>query len=267
MAHIDTFDNDYYLYNRAFRESSGLAMPSSLAKLYIGPLQHLAPPAVTPLSPHLGMPARQLIDPTSLGALLTRFGARYGHGDRRAVASLWSKWHFSALAAHCLAANLLLERDLPLGLDELHLEQSPEGQTTGLALRHSGRPLADLDPCRRFATLLDGHLEPLIEALAAATGASPKVFWSNAGNYFEHFAGALADHPMAAPDVAEPAMALVESRTLPDGRRNPLYRPVRYVERDDGSLRRVRRLCCIRYLIEELGVCGNCPLSCRRPRP
>jgi ferric iron reductase protein FhuF len=210
------------------------------------------------------MPALDLLDPACLDALLTRFGARYGHGDRRAVASLWSKWHFSALAAHCLAANLLLERDLPLGLDELHLEQSPEGQTTGLALRHAGRPLADLDPCRRFATLLDDHLGPLIEALAAATGASQKVFWSNAGNYFEHFAGALADHPMAAPDDAEPARALMESRMLPDGRRNPLYRPVRYVEGEAERPRRVRRLCCIRYLIDELGVCGNCPLACRR---
>ena len=242
-------------------------MNQLLPPLYTGPLEGLSPPEVATAPAPDVAPARDLLDPAHLEALLERFGARYGHGDRRAVASLWSKWHFSALAAHCLAANLLLERDLPLGLDELHLEQSPEGQTTGLALRHAGHPLADLAPCRRFATLLDGHLGPLIEALAAVTGASPKVFWSNAGNYFEHFAGALADHPMAAPDVAEPAMALVESRTLPDGRRNPLYRPVRYVERDDGSLRRVRRLCCIRYLIEELGVCGNCPLSCRRPRP
>ncbi|CAM3537851.1 siderophore-iron reductase FhuF [Halomonas lysinitropha] len=237
-------------------------MPSSLARLYVGPLQHLAPPTIAPAAPE-GMPARELLDPARLAALLERFGARYGHGDRRAVASLWSKWHFSALAAHGLAANLLLERDLPLGLDELHLQQSPEGQTTGLVLRHAGRPLAELAPHSRFATLLDDHLTPLVEALAAVSGASPRVFWSNAGNYIEYFAGALADHPMATPDAAEPARALLANRTLPGGRRNPLYRPVRYVEGDDGTLRRVRRLCCIRYLIDELGVCGNCPLACR----
>ncbi|MDW7747100.1 siderophore-iron reductase FhuF [Halomonas sp.] len=237
-------------------------MPSSLARLYVGPLQHLAPPAIAPAAPE-GMPARELLDPARLAGLLECFGARYGQGDRRAVASLWSKWHFSALAGHGLAANLLLERDLPLGLDELHLRQSPEGQTTGLVLRHAGRPLAKLAPHSRFATLLDGHLAPLVEALATASGASPKVFWSNAGNYVEHFAGALADHPMATADVAEPARALLASRTLPDGRRNPLHRPVRYVEGDDGTPRRVRRLCCIRYLIDELGVCGNCPLACR----
>lgn len=237
-------------------------MPSSLARLYVGPLQHLAPPAIAPVAPD-GMPARELLDPARLDALLTRFGVQYGRGDRRAVASLWSKWHFAALIAHGLATNLLLERDLPLGLDELHLAQSPEGKTTGLVLRHAGRPLAELDPHSRFATLLDAHLSPLIEALAAVTGASPRVFWSNAGNYLEHFAGALADHPMAAPDVSEPAKALMASPTLPDGRRNPLHRPVRYVEDEDGAPRRVRRLCCIRYLIDELGVCGNCPLACR----
>ncbi|WP_416139807.1 siderophore-iron reductase FhuF [Halomonas sp. HK25] len=238
-------------------------MNQALSPLYIGPLAGLRPPKVSATPTADSYPTSELLDPAYLDALLARFGAQYPQGDRRAVASLWSKWHFSSLCGHGLVANLLLERDLPLGLDELHLQQSPEGQTTGLVLRHAGRPLADLEPHTRFATLLDDHLTPLIEALAATTGASPKVFWSNVGNYFEHFAGALASHPMAAPDVAEPARALMESRTLPDGRRNPLYRPVRYIEREADSPRRVRRLCCIRYLIDELGVCGNCPLACR----
>lgn len=240
-------------------------MTQALSTLYLGPLEGLTPPRVAAAPGPDALPARDLLDPAYLDALFARFGARYGHGDRRAVASLWSKWHFSALAAHGLAANLLLERDLPLGLDELHLEQSPEGQTTGLVLRHAGRPLGELGALSRFTTLFDDHLTPLVEALAAATGASPKVFWSNAGNYFEYFASALADHPMAAPGVAEPAQALMESRTLPDGRRNPLYRPVRYITpAEPEKPARVRRLCCIRYLIDELGYCANCPLECRR---
>lgn len=240
-------------------------MTQALSTLYIGPLEGLTPPRVAPTPGPDALPARTLLEPAYLAELLERFGTRYGHGDRRAVASLWSKWHFSALAAHGLAANLLLERDLPLGLHELHLGQSHEGQTTGLVLHHAGKPLAELDPCSRFTTLLDDHLTPLVEALSTVSGASPKVFWSNAGNYLEHFTNALADHPMAGPDVGEPARALMESRTLPDGRRNPLFRPVRYVTptaRDRPA--RVRRLCCIRYLIDELGYCANCPLECRR---
>ncbi|WP_299231601.1 siderophore-iron reductase FhuF [uncultured Halomonas sp.] len=240
-------------------------MPHTLSPLYVGPLKSFPPPRVS-MAPEAGtLPARNLLDPAYLDALFTRFGARYGHGDRRAVASLWSKWHFSALAAHGLAANLLLERDLPLGLDELYLRQSPEGQTTGLVLRHAGKPLAELDPHSRFATLLDNHLTPLIEALATVTGASPKVFWSNAGNYVEYFTSVIHTHPMAAADQGEPARALLECRTLPDGRRNPLYRPVHYVTPTEPERpARVRRLCCIRYLIDELGYCANCPLECRR---
>ncbi|SFU94971.1 siderophore-iron reductase FhuF [Halomonas korlensis] len=240
-------------------------MTPALSSLYVGPLEGVTPPRISAAFGTDALPARELLDPARLAALFDRFGAQYGHGDRRAVASLWSKWHFSALAAHGLAANLLLKRDLPLGLDELHLQQSPEGETTGLVLRHAGRPLAELDSHSRFATLLDDHLSPLVEALAAATGASPKVFWSNAGNYFEYFAGALDDHPMALPGVSEPAQALMASRALPDGRRNPLYRPVRYVEHvAPDRPHRVRRLCCIRYLIEGLGYCANCPMGCRR---
>ncbi len=240
-------------------------MLHSMSSLYIGPLEGMTPPSVSAVSRSDVLAARELLDPACLNELLARFGTRYGNGDRRAVASLWSKWHLSVVAAHGLAANLLLGHDLPLGLDDLHLELSPEGQTTGLVLRHAGRPLTELAPVSRFATLLDGHLTQLIEALATATGASSRVFWSNAGNYFEYFAGALAEHPLASPEAIDPARQLLERQTLPDGRRNPLYRPVRYVEADEpGSPRRIRRLCCLRYLIDELGVCGNCPLTCRR---
>ncbi|MDX1465541.1 MAG: siderophore-iron reductase FhuF [Halomonas sp.] len=240
-------------------------MIQALSTLYIGPLEGLSPPRVAPMPSPGALPAHTLLEQDYLAELLDRFGTRYGQGDRRAVASLWSKWHFSALAAHGLAANLLLERDLPLGLHDLHLAQSADGQTTGLELRHAGHPLSELGTLSRFTTLLDGHLTPLVEALAMATGASARVFWSNAGNYFEHFAGVLARHPMAGPDVDAPAQALMGSRMLPDGRRNPLYRPVRYVTPETPEApSRIRRLCCIRYLIDELGYCTNCPLACRR---
>ncbi|MCK2184300.1 siderophore-iron reductase FhuF [Halomonas getboli] len=240
-------------------------MTLALSQFYLGPLDFLTPPRVEATPGADTLPAHRLLDPARLDALFTRFGAQYGHGDRRAVASLWSKWHFSALAAHGLAANLLLERDLPLALDDLHLIQTDEGQTAGFSLRHAGRPLAELDGLGRFATLIDTHLTPLIEALAAASGASPKVFWSNAGNYVEHFTNALADHPMASANTVEPARALMASRHLPDGRRNPLHQPVRYVEpATPEAPSRIRRLCCIRYLLDDLGYCANCPLECRQ---
>lgn len=242
------------------------ALPPVLPQLYVGPLEDLAPARLCNAEPD-GVMGATLLTPACLDELLTHFGRRYGHGDRRAVASLWSKWHFSYVVAVGLAANLLLDRDLPLALDSLHLIQDQEGQTTGMIMRHAGSPLAMRANSLRFATLIDGHLTPLIEALANLSGASPKVFWSNAGNYFEYFAHTLADHPLALPNANASALALLESKTLSEGRRNPLYRPVRYLPGTDDKPQRVRRLCCIRYLIGELGYCSNCPLTCRSRGP
>ncbi|MDL4864018.1 siderophore-iron reductase FhuF [Halomonas elongata] len=250
-------------------------MSFALSSLYIGPMEQLTPPRVSTRATPDTIAAAELLDPARLEALMAGFSARYPGGDRRALVSLWTKWHFATLAATTLAANLILERDLPLGLDDLRLILAPEGHVAGLCLKNEGHPLAELDGTARFTTLIDDHLTPLIEGLAAYSGASPKVFWSNAGNYFEYFVSALPTHPMASEAMTEPAQRLMASRTLADGRRNPLYQPVRYVDtdhvetdhvdaNDEAAPRRVRRLCCIRYLIDELGYCGNCPLECRR---
>ncbi|MDT8896040.1 siderophore-iron reductase FhuF [Halomonas sp. I1] len=246
-------------------------MSFALSSLYIGPMEQLTPPRVSPHAASDTIAAADLLDPARLDALMAGFSARYPGGDRRALVSLWTKWHFATVASTTLAANLLLERDLPLALDDLRLILAPEGHVAGLCLKNEGRPLAELEGTARFSTLIDDHLTPLIEGLAAYSGASPKVFWSNAGNYFEHFTQAVPMHPMASAMTAEPAQQLLASRKLADGRRNPLYQPVRYVDaaNDDAGAsapRRVRRLCCIRYLIDELGYCGNCPLECRGRR-
>ncbi|MDN3525877.1 siderophore-iron reductase FhuF [Halomonas sabkhae] len=246
-------------------------MSLALSSLYIGPMEQLTPPRVSNDQAPDTIAATELLEPARLEALMADFSARYPGGDRRALVSLWTKWHFAAVTSTSLAANLLLERDLPLGLNELRLILAPEGHVAGLCLKDEGRPLAELDGPGRFATLIDDHLTPLIEGLAAYSGASPKVFWSNAGNYFEHFTQAVPMHPMASASTAEPAQQLLASRKLADGRRNPLFQPVRYVnaandDGDGGAPKRVRRLCCIRYLIDELGYCGNCPLECREER-
>ncbi|WP_069384169.1 siderophore-iron reductase FhuF [Halomonas caseinilytica] len=241
-------------------------MSFALSSLYIGPMAQLMPPRVSTRTAPDTVAASELLDPARLEALMADFNAHYPGGDRRALVSIWTKWHFASLAATSLAANLILERDLPLALDDLRLVLAPEGHVVGLCLKDEGRPLAELEGTARFTTLIDDHLTPLIEGLAAYAGASPKVFWSNFGNYFEYFVSVLPMHPMASSAMAEPAHHLMASRTLADGRRNPLYQPVRYVEASEASPKRVRRLCCIRYLIDELGYCENCPLECRERR-
>ncbi|MEH6386418.1 MULTISPECIES: siderophore-iron reductase FhuF [Pseudomonas] len=232
-----------------------------LSRVYTGPLEGIAPVRVPVPTDCETLCASDLLDPQTLTSLLNRFGGSYPGGDRRAVASLWSKWHLSNVLAHGLAANLLLERELPLALEETRIELSPEGYTVGLCLQNEGILLTSGNAQQRFERIIDRHLEPLIRALSDWSGAAPRVFWSNAGNYFEYFAQALQTHPLALAHTNAPALEILETRVLANGKRNPLYKPVRYQPMANGA-QRVRQLCCLRYLLPTVQYCENCPLTC-----
>lgn len=207
--------------------------------------------------------------------------------DRRALASEWSKRYFSRLLPPVLAGVLLLDLALPLALDDM-----------SLLINDRGEPLAFKLPCAascpraaqagaRLAPLVDGHLAPLIDALARHTRLSPRVFWSNAGNLIEWMLTAVAAFPAAALPVApragvtarlEDARAMLKARHRTDGRPNPLYLPVRYLDAHSGAAARPtvldaspeppwrqRRVCCVRYLLPGTELCANCPLLGRSP--
>lgn len=224
----------------------------ALARLFRGPLEPFADSLT--LAPAEGArPAADLLEPETLRGLIDRLAAHYGDGDRRAVASLWSKSHFSTLMPAALAANLLLDLDLPVTLDEASVVADERGRTLRVALPHGGAPL---DPERgeaRFDRLIDGHLEPLIAALAAVSGASKKVFWSNAGNVFDFIVRGAGD--LGAPVAGVEAGLAVMAERRRYGRPNPLYAPVSYPPSG-----RVRRVCCLRYLAPGVGYCGTCPV-------
>lgn len=238
-----------------------MTMSDVLSPIYRGPLANLTPPQVSREAPPNALPARRLLETACLESLLSRFAQAYPGGDRRAVVSLWSKWHFATLVGHGLTANLLMDRDLPLSLDELHLRLSSSAHTSHLCLTHEGLPLTGEDPFARFATLIDDHLAPLIARLAEVSGLATRVLWSNAGNYFDHYLGVIETHPLARPGIGAPARQLLDSPRCPGGGRNPLYHPMKHLEDAEGDPQRIRRLCCLRYRIDGLGYCGNCPLG------
>lgn len=225
------------------------------------------PPLDNMKTPAFGQPdettlaATKLLDHDVLLAQLSRY--RHYHGDDAdwlAAASLWSKLHFSRVAIPTLVANLLLGYDLLVGDDELRLAFGDHGQTTRLWLPHGGVPLASTDPQARFSSLFDDHCAPLIDALAAISGLSAKVFWSNLGHYVEFVGKTCSRHPEFS-GAGEPLLAYLDTKTLPDGRRNPLYQPVRYLELGGNTPARVRRLCCIKYRLPGESLCGGCPLK------
>ncbi|SBR46991.1 siderophore-iron reductase FhuF [Halomonas sp. HL-93] len=225
------------------------------------------PPLDKMKAPVFGQPdeptlaASALLDRNFLSEQLTRYGHSFGDdADYLAVASVWSKYYFSSVSIPTLVANLLLGYDLPLGGDELRLALGDKGQTVRIWLPHGGVPLASKALQARFSTLFDDHCAPLIEALSEVSGLSPKVFWSNLGHYVEFVGKTCSQHPDFI-GACGPLLDYLDTRTLPGGRRNPLYQPVRYLELGGESPARVRRLCCIKYRLPGEPLCGGCPLK------
>ncbi|WP_146876043.1 siderophore-iron reductase FhuF [Halovibrio variabilis] len=225
------------------------------------------PPLDKMKAPVFGQPseptlaASALLDQDVLSEQLARYGRVHGDdADRKAVASIWSKFHFSSVSIPTLVANLLLGYDLPVGGNELRLALGDKGQTARIWLPHGGVPLASQAPQARFSRLFDDHCAPLIETLAVVSGLSEKVFWSNLGHYVEFVGQTCSQHPAFA-GAGEPLLDYLATKTLPDGRRNPLYQPVRYLELGGETPARVRRLCCIKYRLPGEPLCGGCPLK------
>ena len=237
-------------------------MIPALAPLFIADFEHYRDVLVLPDDPRVGVPLRTFLTSEYLDEVLTRFGSAYPDSDPRGLASIWSKYYFIKLIPPVVAASLILDQRLPLHLDQVQLILNDDGLPAGFKLADSGQRWTPIpaNAFERFDELLEHHLRPFIEALARHVRLSPKVLWSNAGNYFEWLLGVLAT-AMPHADLTH-FHQLLNAPLLPDGRRNPLYQPVRYlkVEGQDEP-KRQRRVCCIRYRVNGLDYCGNCPLS------
>lgn len=202
--------------------------------------------------------------PQTLREMMVRFRPEFVAEDPRGLASLWSKNYFVRLIPPVMAAALLLNYRLPLDMARLEVVVDGSGVPIAFKLPHAGEklPEAPRTPFERFAHLIEDNLAPFIGALSACSGLTEKVLWSNAGNYFEWALGQLAAQGGTAQALAD-GKVLLEARLTPDGRRNPLHEPIRYVEvaepDAEPDLWRMRRLCCIRYLLPGVELCPNCP--------
>lgn len=226
-------------------------MIAELAPLFRGPLAPYAE-ALRLEADGAVRPGTDLADPDALTCQMSLFARRFARPERRAVASLWMKHHVSTVLTPVLAANLLLGRQMPVALAEIDVLPGPEGIAHALILPHSGIPVGDTDPFARFSPVLEGHVAPMVKAMSKASGIAPKVLWSNVGNWFDGLA--LEAEAMGAAGAGH-ARALLALERAPDGTRNPLFAAVRHTPQG-----RKRRVCCLRYLIPELDLCGTCPL-------
>jgi ferric iron reductase protein FhuF len=242
-------------------------MIAALAPLFIAEFAHYRDVLVLHDDPRAAIPLPSLLSAEVFDETLSRFSAQYAEGDRRGLASIWTKYYFIKLIPPVVAASLILDHRLPLDLAQLQLVLDEQGMPQALKLPDPGqrwepRPVS---PFERFDDLLEGHMRPFIDGVARLSRVSPKVLWSNAGNYFEWLLGVLAG-AMPHADLSH-GHQLLGTQDLPDGTRNPLYQPVRYLKlAGQTELKRQRRVCCVRYLVGGLAFCENCPLPDRKVR-
>ncbi|NGN43510.1 siderophore-iron reductase FhuF [Mesorhizobium sp. CGMCC 1.15528] len=211
------------------------------------------------------VPGADLLDERRLGALLARFAENYEQPDLPAVATQWSKWHFSVLLAPVLAANIIADWQLPTDLETIGVILSENSRTSAIRLSGEGSAVRPADAHERFGVLIERHLKPIIAALSHASGLPQKVLWSNAGNVAENVMRECETFLGAGHAGVQHGNLLFASRNWPDGSRNWLYQPVRYVKKGD-EIHRQRRVCCLRYSIRSLAYCKSCPLDVPRSR-
>lgn len=208
------------------------------------------------------VPGTALTDKAFLAEQLARFTSeKYPDEDPKAIASIWSKAHFATMLPPFMAVMLVLQRLIDVRLEAIGFTFWADGTLRHIHLSDLGRVVEADDADNRFGSLMQGHMLPLIGALAAVSGVSKRVFWSNAGNVFD-LATRQAEKMIGANPAIADAIALLEEKRLPDGRANPLCAPVRYRDTPEGQERH-RRVCCIRYLIDRLGYCSTCPITAK----
>lgn len=204
------------------------------------------------------IPGADLLDRAVADRLMLRFSESHPGGDRRALVSMWTQWHFGMLVIPTTAAMLVLDRDLPVELDRVRFAPHEEGRTAALVLANEGEKR--MPRAARFSRLFDGHVAPLIAFFAGHFDVSPRLLWANASAIFEWTLQEFAAAGTAQPEALGEGFALLQSQMGPDGKRNPMFGAVRYPLQDGAPIRQ-RKVCCLRYLLPGVACCGSlCPL-------
>lgn len=203
------------------------------------------------------VPVTALLTDESLDHLLRQvYGAELFASQKPVLVSQWSKYLFMQLIPPVMAASLALQMAWPL--ERLGFALSERGLPDGVGFHGEPAAVEEVaDPFARFAGLLE-VLQQMIERLAEYGGVASGVLWGNAGDYLETCLRQLDE---AGGGPLAPGYALLQERLKPDGRRNPLFNAIAYIEGPDGQTVRQRRSCCLSHRVEWVGRCEHCPLG------
>ncbi|WP_105384948.1 siderophore-iron reductase FhuF [Neorhizobium alkalisoli] len=190
--------------------------------------------------------------------LISRYASKFPGSDRRAVVSMWTLYYFSILTvAPCV--HLFAHRiGLPLGLNQVSLvcnEDTAEPE----AFLMTADTFSASNPGAELHDLMLGHVEPLVEAIAANASVAPKLLWNNVAAYLSWILKEIAHQ--RGHELVEDGLALLDEPIWPDGRRNPMHGMIRIARQQCGLEFSRRKVCCLRYNLPGVAGCGEaCPV-------
>ncbi|TDX85552.1 ferric iron reductase protein FhuF [Neorhizobium sp. R1-B] len=204
------------------------------------------------------IPCSDLREAATLNDVISRYASKFPGSDRRAVVSMWTLYYFSILTvAPCV--HLFAHRiGLPLGLSQVSIvcnEDTAEPE----AFLMTADTFTAADPGAELHNLLLGHVEPLVEAIAAHAVVAPKLLWNNVAAYLAWILKEIAYKHSR--ERVEDGLALLDEPIWPDGRRNPMHGMIRIARQQCGLEFSRRKICCLRYNLPGVGGCGEaCPV-------
>lgn len=217
-------------------------------------------PGLLPLSAVLASPS--VLDP-----LMARQAHLLGSADLRPVASAWMLKYAGLMLPPIAAAATVLEHVFPVGAKDLALKLDEHGTPLAVVIPHLGEHAQGWNAQRRYATLLDDHLMPLINALSARTRLPAKVLWGGVSRCLEPLLDQAATLATAQSALARRVNAdrdhLLAHEKWPDGRRNPLFGRRRFTTPPGAKATPIllHRQCCLYYRLPGEDYCTACPLA------
>lgn len=185
---------------------------------------------------------------------LDRYAASHGNADRRAAASFWSLYYFSALTIPYVVA-CRAEMTLPIAFDDMTIAIGEDGLPRAFGLPHEGDWSHGKDLVDLITPLVDCHLSRAVALLKEKSGIAPKLAWNNAAVYID-YAFNTTDHAPPEGDDHWPSRPLFDCPLLANGSRNPFHGCLRH-ELEAGTVHCRRKVCCLRYMLPGIPGCGE----------
>ncbi len=230
-------------------------------------LEHLAQSVSLIDERQPSVPGRCFLERDTLSAAILPLRHRHPRASAPVLAVLWAKMYGFRIIAATLPPALLLDRQLPVDLDETRMALDPEdGCATCLHIPHAGCRFSSADPFERLCSAIRGHLDPVLEAVSLHMQAPITALRGDAAVNFHHIAYEVTQVAASTGRRLDcDVMKLATATNWPDGAPNTLHAP--FLPRESCGGREIRRTCCLYYQASDDGsFCATCPVAEKQRR-